>query len=262
MLDSEAFKKYDSAANDGLMKMVKPIKSLYIDLGALYDFRLGALLGMITTDIEYNYIWNKLQSYNQSKCKSITDIFPALEITDEMVDDFIQDPNNAIFLSRCAPVTSVYGELPLLLNDLIDHNRRVGTSASISITFNCVDFKYDSVAGSRLAHRLLKLIPTLKIAICSKNIAYERDEFILQFDRFYINNLQNFLGDIKSNTYNLYFNKLKFLDKSLYVLANIDLSVYKEHKDLDANEVLQASTHLLGACCDIFEFINYNVLVE
>lgn len=80
-----------------------PIKSIYIDMDFLQDYKLGALMNMITTDVEYEYIKSQIDAYNTSDTENITDSFPALGFTEEQVEEFVHDPKNTELLAIESP---------------------------------------------------------------------------------------------------------------------------------------------------------------
>lgn len=76
-----------------------PARNIYMDFECFQDYNIGALLNMITTEKEYEYILSRLPNYEDAVYGGVTEHFPALGFTDDQIGDFIADPENHLKLS-------------------------------------------------------------------------------------------------------------------------------------------------------------------
>lgn len=120
----------------------KPITSVYLDMDFLQDYKLGALMNMISTEVEYEYIRSQIDAYNKSDTEIITNIFPSLGFKEEQVDAFIHNSENTDLLALESPFyTSLKAILDLFV-DIIDSNIFKKSSEVLNVYVGCSSFSF------------------------------------------------------------------------------------------------------------------------
>ena len=120
----------------------KPITSVYLDMDFLQDYKLGALMNMISTEVEYEYIKSQIDAYNKSDTESITEIFPALGFKEEQVEAFVRDPENSELLAIESPFFTSLKAVVDFLMDVIESNIFKKSNDKLELYVGCSSFKF------------------------------------------------------------------------------------------------------------------------
>lgn len=146
----------------------KPITSIYLDMDFLQDYKLGALMNMITTETEYDYIKSQIDAYNKSDTEIITSVFPALGFKEEQVEAFIHDPKNAELLTIESPFYTSLQAIADLFSDIINSNMFKKSTELLELYVGCSSFKFPACGyyafvklfGPVLVNTDIKFLPT------------------------------------------------------------------------------------------------------
>lgn len=116
----------------------KPLLNIYVEMEAMFDYKLSALLKMIRTEKEFEYIKSKLPLYRTYKGQKITRCFPALKFTEDDLNNFIKDPKNHLYLSVGSLITNVSNLIPAQVSffNMINKNSPMYNHEPITIYFN------------------------------------------------------------------------------------------------------------------------------
>lgn len=142
-LDDEKEREFDS--------LISPIHNVYIDHEFLQDFRLGALIGMISTQTEYDYILSKINRYSENKGDPITAYFPKLGFKEEDVLSFIADKNNWNFLAERSPFYTTAEKATQLILEACNHNLLIKSDIQVELFLGSNILVYPVHARQRLA---------------------------------------------------------------------------------------------------------------
>ena len=145
-----------------------PIKNIYMDIEFIQDFKIGALLKMISTEVEYQYILSKLTDYSVMYRKKISEVFPDLGFTEEQILNCIRLVKNCEELAMTSPFYTNLEEVAYMFRIFTERNVLLKHMAPINIYIGSNSMIYPIVARERLVHLLsselnnliLNFIPT------------------------------------------------------------------------------------------------------
>lgn len=176
-----------------------PITNVYVDIEAWQDFRLGALLCLISTDVEYEYIRHVLKSedsvYQNRLHDRTMEFFPAIkDITDEDISNFISDKKNHKVLVRVSPMTTLYSEFNEVLLIIASKNtsldKDMPPGATIHIGSSSVI--YDTEDMVTLAGNIMKSDPRFRVEIYNRPLCkIGRD--ISTYQMYFIYSIKEFM---------------------------------------------------------------------
>ena len=224
--------------------MLEPIKRIYIDIEFLQDFRLGALIKLITTDVEYQYIREKLPIYSMSHGEPITSFFPELGFTEEQVKEYMQDKRHWEELAMDSPFYENVESICVFITQYLKHNQRVNYHEPIDVYIGCTDLLYCVAARRRLAIILMDFLDSVNLTFIPTSL-YEFDEVdIDDYDVYMVassNKLINYPSLIKK------FEKMEMANKTIIGLEELDTT---------PEELKEAGTSLEDAFEATVEFCN------
>ncbi len=192
---SKVFDQFDSDSKALFEKEFKKIKRIYVDLDAIQDFRLGALLCKITTDREYQYILEHIVPYEDAFDKQVMKYFPELDYIEKEIPAYTCE-TNADKLSVFSPMTSLYGEFMGALTVINDKNQ-IGdkTVDNIHITFNCKNFDYTK--KERILADLYSVNNRLTVDFITGGTSVLDDKLLGSYDMLILDSLCEFMRDLK-----------------------------------------------------------------
>jgi len=246
---------------DYFKERFSPIKNIYIDMEVLQDFRMGALLCLIETQSEFDYIKhvvNKKDSVYQSRLHDRTmEFFPILDhITDEDIDKFIEDKKNHKALVKVSPMTLMYQELPEILGMLEDRNNAVSrnTSPNGTIHIGTNTVHYDNKDQYNLTLAILAANINFKPYIYNKPF-YAIGRSLESYDMFFINNIRKFLEEpVKPR---LFDDSLPIFDSTMLGFPLLEV----EYDDDDHAAELIANTEVIFNTYTKFHYIPRGVIL-
>lgn len=224
--------------------MTEPVRRIYIDIEFLQDFRLGALIKLITTDVEYKYILEKLPLYSMSHGEPITSFFPDLGFTEDQIKDYIKDERNWETLAMDSPFYENVQAICYFIAQYAQHNLRMGYDRPIDVYIGCTDLLYCVQARRRLAVILMDFLDTVNLVFIPTSL-YEFEEVAIDdYDVYMVasaNKLINHESLVKK------FEKLEMSNKTIIGLEEIDTT---------EEEFKEAGTSLEDAFDATVEFCN------
>lgn len=199
--------------------MSEPVRRVYIDIEFLQDFRLGALIKLISTDVEYKYILEKLPLYSMSHGEPITSFFPDLGFTEDQVKEYMKDVRNWEALAMDSPFYENVQAICYFIVQYTQHNLRMGYDKPIDIYIGCTDLLYCVQARRRLAVILMDFLDTVNLVFIPTSL-YEFEEVAIDdYDVYMVasaNKLINHDLLVKK------FEKLEMSNKTIIGLEEID----------------------------------------
>lgn len=199
--------------------MNEPIKRVYIDIEFLQDFRLGALIKLISTEVEYQYILEKLPVYSMSHGEPITSFFPDLGFTEEQVKAYMKEESHWEALAMDSPFYENVQSICVFISEYLKHNMRVGYGEPINIYIGCTDLLYCIEARRRLAVILMDFLDSANLIFIPTSL-YEFEEVAIDDYNVYMvaspNKLINHPSLIKK------FEKMEMSNKTIIGLEELD----------------------------------------
>ena len=224
--------------------MNTPIKRVYIDIEFLQDFRLGALIKLISTDVEYQYILEKLPLYSVSHGEPITRFFPDLGFTEEQVKEYMEDKSHWEDLAMDSPFYENVESICVFISEYTKHNVRVGYTKPIDIYIGCTDLLYCVKARRRLAVILMDFLDMVNLVFIPTSL-YEFEEVAIEdYDVYMVasaNKLINNEALVKK------FERMEMANKTIIGLEELDTT---------EDELKEANMSIEDAFAATVEFCN------
>lgn len=250
----EASSLFAEMTEDHFKEKFSPISHMYADMETLQDFRLGALICLISTSTEYEYIKHIISDPDGGYQMRLDDLtmkyFPAItDITEDQLSQFIEDSRNHPALVKVSPMTLLYLELNDILRYITDHNTRCEDSdgnITLHIGTNGVTYTEDNMFD--LITSIMASNPNFNVTIYNKPLyAIGRD--ISSYD--YI-----LLYDIKGFMAHPYYSSV--FDGGLTAFNSTILGfplLEKEETDQETIKELLANTELIFSIYTTFHYI-------
>lgn len=235
--------------------MFNPCHNLYIDLEMLQDFRLGALLCLITTEPEYQYIQYRLKEYNDRFNLNTMEHFPVItSVTEEDITTYIDDKKNHLTLARVSPMTDLYAMMPEFLRAVRLVNLKCSSQHDLlTITLGTDSVIYDKPAKTTLINVFKKLDTRLNVDIINRP-AWEMDNAsILGNELFLVHDMTQFFNHKVISNY--VFNSEVFTSKRILAHPVVETEDKEGHTDI---QKLQATRDFLTIYCN-FEYIQRGI---
>lgn len=250
---------FDQSSKHFMAELLRPINNVYVELDALWDYKIGALTGMIDTEAEYQYILHRIQQYNTGNDKRISKMFPVLDISDDDVLEFLKDPEHSNYLCSRSPITSLYTEFPLWLEEIFRHNRRESPNSDVNLYLNCRYFRYPKPYQQQLVKLIQDAFPYTTVTFLHGNVAFAGEEFIKKMQFFILSDLQEFLPE--GSTTGKLMEANKMFDVYVKCIRSISPTVL-DRPDCPAQDSLIESTAAFFNMMCNFEYVNANVITE
>ena len=226
----------------------RPMTNLLVDMETMFDYKLAAILGMIKTDKEFDYITKKLPQYAKYKGRKITTCFPSLKFTEEMVTNFIKDEKNRKYLSSAGLITNITNLIPaqLALFDYVNKNSPLYDNRPINLYFYNELFLPVEETTFQIEKSLKSMFPNIKCHFINRNINNEKEEFLEKMDHLIIDNFKKFV-DEKSVTYKMLLQDLKFLGST--ISATIQFEEDDAFLESEDDPRTQATNEAMNSFC-------------
>lgn len=233
----EAFRK----ANFGSQvfdQIYRPLTTIYIDMEMLFDYQLAALLRMIRTDVELQYMRSRFKDYKTYKGDDICNVFPKLKFTQQQIQDFLHDPKNIPYLSKCGILTNISNMVPNYITMAEFDGKEFTEPDEIQSTVHFVNRYFLPTPESMNAIES-SLKPFSKNLNCTfKHVAPEKDSVgrLTQSSTILVKDIKTFLLP-ESSVYKILFEEFKL--KHTALVADYRL-------EDDADPYLKSSMHDLA----------------
>ena len=255
-MDSSIQEQLNSLSSEYFDSHVMTSNGIYFDMTLLQDFKMGALLCLITVEEEYKYIMHRLPYYNSNRLdREIMKHFPVLKhITEDDIDNFINDLSNAVRLTTISPMTSLYYDVVNIVQGEFGLNDKSHKDIN---TFN-IFVNFPKFYPEAFVAPIISNLSSLDRKI---NVNYSNDEFysaiddVNKYDLYFVEDITRIINS-KENTEFL-FEEQRFLDKRIVsppILAN------EERKDISINEMFENTKRVLSVMCKFDYLIVETVL--
>ena len=226
--------------------MMAPIKRVYIDIEFLQDFRLGALIKLIKTDVEYQYIREKIPIYSASHGEPITRFFPDLGFKEEQIDEYLKDKSHWEGLAMDRPFYENVKAICVFIGEYTKHNVRVGYNKPIDVYIGCTDLLYCIKARRRLAVILMDFLDTVNLVFIPTSL-YEFEEVAIDdYDVYMVASPSKLINHTKLVKK---FEKMEMSNKTVIGLEELN-TTDEELKDagMSADDAFEATVEF----CNMF----------
>ena len=176
-------------------EMSRPIKRIYVDIEFLQDFRLGSLIKLITTDVEYQYILSELPKYSMSHGEPITSFFPELGFKEEQIREYMKDKSHWETLALTSPYYETIKDLCSLIIEITKHNVLMHYSKPIELYIGCTDLLYCIEARRRLAVLLLDYLDKIDLTFLPTSLYEFKEVAIDDYDIYMLASANKFINN-------------------------------------------------------------------
>lgn len=224
--------------------LVRPIQKIYMDIEFIQDFKIGALLKLITTEVEYKYILSKLPEYTTAYGKKISEVFPDLGFTEDQILNCARLVKNCESLAMTSPFYTNLEELAIMLESFSNRNVLLKHSEPIEIYIGCNSMIYPIVARERLVNLLSKELNNVILSFIPTSLYEFKDVPLDSYDVYLVEK-----ASILINHKNLVkeFESMRMTDKIIVGLVEMNTT---------PKELEQASTTPDQAIEATIEFTN------
>ena len=174
-----------------------PTVRINIDYACVQDYRLGALLSMIKTEEEYNYILTQLKRYEQAVDRKVAKYFPKLGISDAQITQVLQYPESWAAAVRAAPMTELFIHLIDIVTAVLNHNTTRIMSNPLEIVFRLPPGKIlDKPQMAVLINACNKIDNNQSVRIIFKSFTFEElpDEYLDCVQIWILDDLEEFVN--------------------------------------------------------------------
>ena len=251
-----------SIAGAAMEDIVAPVGVLYVDLDCFFDFRIGALLSLISSKEEYDYLLANLSNYNDRREDKVMKYFPKLKFTDEDIYAFMQDTDNHAKLERISPPTDYYKYF-FKFGDAVLGNNRMGSDANVvpQLFIGSGDVKLSLEGKDKLIACLKKELSYWNITITDPQIYDYGEEIVTTLDHMSIYKLGKFMEHGRFQP--LLEAGTLLVHKSLHTFPFIEevQDVKPGDEKLTDDQILQNTEIVFNAFCD-FKFVIMDITYE
>jgi len=223
-----------------------PMYHIYADLEALQDFRLGALLCLITTEPEYDYIQHQLSEYNGRFDDCTMKYFPIIkDVSDKDITDFIANPDNHRTLAKVSPMTLAYDLLSESIMQMHMNNSRCTKDLKhIELMIGTSTVIYSQQEKNVLIAALTEMDRFLDITVLNRSLPEIEYETMMQFDVHLWYDSAKYLRN--PTIFQELGEKTSFFEKKIFALPLLE----NEPREGETEEQLLANTKaVLDVCC-------------
>lgn len=243
-----------------------PIKRIYIDLPYIQDIYLGALLQLIKTEEEYNYIIKNIGSYNHRLTNDILTYFPKLTISKEQIDSYISNKDNLFKLLAVSPYTNMFQNLKLLHENISRMNKVVAdmkSYPSITYTINTYPLVLPLELKKFLKNRFSYISSNIIFGTMCKPISIISQDELVSNDLLLISNIDDFVSE-HSNHLDYFYKQLKYSQKYICSprrIYNKELLDEVHYLNKEQVEKCMILTESLLATCSEFSYLDPTILM-
>lgn len=255
-MNSKLDEDLNKLSEDYLSSQSAAINVLYVEMDCFQDYRLGALLCMITNEEDYKYVLSNIDNYNTRVSKKVMEYFPKLDITDNEIAAYIADTNNHSRLANISPMTDYYKYFNKF-STVVESNNKLSPEASIPTL-------YLAMPTVKLPATYKKqLIDSLQFHLRGWNIQYTTTgikdycEILMQsIKHFTIYDIEDVLKD--EGIQKLLEQGKVLADSSVHAFPLITTT---DNIELSNEQLFENTELILGMVCD-FKYVTMRVTQE
>lgn len=164
----------------------------YADVELFIDFRLTAILCLMSAE-DYDIVRKCIGKYNSRTTYDTVKYFPGLSITEEQIDDFLEDPELLVYTERMQSTTYVEQFIEMLkANDI--KNRLSGHEEVLEVYIGCNQQPVPHIHSKQLMEMILEQIPTAKVYITREGVDEYPQARMVGLQHFSVYNLERILN--------------------------------------------------------------------
>ena len=204
---------FDSMSEAYMEQEFSPISNIYYDMDLLQDFRLGAVLCSINTELEYEYLVKKLPDYNNRYDNATIKYFSALpDIDDIFMDNYLCDPEHHHVLAAMSPWTALMNDQFSYLKNIVETNNRCQASQVVTVHLGLGDVGYSEPLRENLSHSFYNISPNIRLEFHDNTIMYLDKRIMDNMDVIMVSDINAFMNAPNAKAW---ITEEGFFDKSI-----------------------------------------------
>jgi hypothetical protein len=227
------------------------VNRFYVDLEYLIDFRLTALLCLMTPS-DYDIVCTNIENYNNRTSLSTVASFPGVSVSDEQITEFLKNPANLELYATRLQYTNYFSVLLDTLRSQNVKNKLSGHKESrIHLWIGNSGFPLNKLHADYLLDTVVGYVPGVKVTITNTGL--------LGYSQTLLQSIQNF------SLYNVeaVFNHPNFnanITSGLFAgrVINACPFITRDTEGLPDDELIRSSEELLNLFFD-FNYIRAKV---
>ncbi len=252
MQPPNSFDEYCALTDSFMSAYFKQISHVYVDLECCFDFKLGALLNLIRTSVEYNYLLHRLPFYERATDLETAKYFPALHFTEEQLLSVLKDPSVAENVILSSPMTEWWSNLGRTIASINTSNQSKNTNNPVTFHFNCLMVEIPEELKQRIIKSIHAIDSSIQVEFSSTDINTRAVAFLTAMDCFVIYDLIHFFAKDSICS--------KLGEKEMFVTKSISARVQTTYQD-NIEERLQNQLLVMAAVCE-FSFIRNRIVTK
>lgn len=175
-----------------------PTVRINIDYACVQDYRLGALISMIKTEEEYDYLLTQLKRYEQSVDRKVAKYFPKLGISEAQINQVLQYPEGWANAVNVAPMTELFVQLMNIVTAVLNHNTTRIMTNPLEIVFRLPPGKtLDKMKMAVLINACNKIDSNQSVRVIFKSFTFGElpDEYLDCVQIWILDDLEEFVNN-------------------------------------------------------------------
>lgn len=193
--DEKTTELLDTLSKEAVAPYVQQKEYIYIDVEMLYDFKLGAVIGLSRNKEEFDYIFKTLPEYLASSDFETAKHFPKCDLKEETLYKFLQDPVYNRLVSLTSPPTSLIEDLRDVIAGYNTVNTSKETKRPLKITINQTIIKLHQEAKDRLVDYIKSIDPHIQVRFTEYTWDTIPKEEIITYDLMIVYDIVEFLRE-------------------------------------------------------------------
>lgn len=173
-----------------------PVKHIYVDLEAFVDFYLGAIMLMIKTNVEYQYVVSRLEAYAKYPYRDITKVFPSLKFSMEDIEKLISDEKIAPLILN-SPTKSLFYDWVEMAAEWSQKNKVQDNNIIPIVHVNCRTMKLTDAVKQKWTMYFQDTVLNCNVRFYHNAYSDFTVEFVNQMDVMVIDDCEAFFDNPK-----------------------------------------------------------------
>lgn len=249
----DAKKTLDILRKDYFNSIINPVKKIYVDLEMLLDFKMAAILKLVKSKDDMEYVYKMIPEYNMRLDLDTAQHFKRFGKTDEELLASVDDATLGL-----AQWTSAGYDFEVILSYIgMNTKATTGKDTKISVVVNCSDVKYPKVMFDNLAGFLMSRHPSFVFSLENSKRYDNTSDYYLDFDMFFLYDHEKFLQN--ESILDSFTNKGTYMTKSIYTPPVVNKTLGLDESEY--SKALVSTSAALNLFCD-FYYMRSNIVID
>jgi hypothetical protein len=227
----------------------KKIERIYIELEAIQDFRLGAVICLSKNEVGYDYVRRCIVDYNKRTDDLTAKYFPALRLSEEMIDVFISNPKNHKALVLVSPMNNLFSKIPDMIRAIFEDNRRASVNnPGFEIMFGTSSVIYSQEHKKVIENQIKSFNNLVNVTILNRPLHEIEEDTVIECSTYIVDSVARFLNNPTIT---------KWLENDRFFASKMVLGYPVVHGDPDPGETKEQQLEKLRRVLSVYFDYNY-----